>query len=84
MAYSKGHVSSTSSSKCIICNKRTSTYLAINEYTKSGVKINTDIVIPVCDGEHYKLAATQEEVIIGHAKALNRMFKGLGKEKKDG
>ena len=34
MGYVIGHVSSTAGSKCIICGKRTSTYLSVSQYSK--------------------------------------------------
>lgn len=76
MGYGIGHVISTAGSKCIICGKRTSTYLSVSQYSKDAKnKLNTSLDIPVCDGEHYNIVSAQKEVLIGHVKSINAFLR---------
>lgn len=75
MAYGVGHLSSSSSSNCIVCGKKVSTYVDICDYTRNGFKKNTTITIPVCDGEHRKEVFNKKDIFISYAKSINGLFK---------
>lgn len=78
MAYNKGHKTSTTKGKCILCGVKTSTYLSIDNYINDGTMLSgVSIDIPVCD-EHYPIIADKEEPLIAYAQNLNK-FLGLYK-----
>jgi len=75
MTYGIGHLSSTASSKCVICGKKTSSYVDISDYTKNGYKRYTSIEVPACDGECRKEVVNKKDILIGYAKAIKGLFK---------
>ena len=76
MSYSIGHLSSTSSSKCVVCGKYVSSYVAIDDFNKDGYrKKGTSIVIPACDGECRKQVVDKKDILLGYAKSINGLFK---------
>lgn len=77
MAYGIGHLSSSTGSKCVVCGKQVSTYVSVADYTKSGFKRNTEIVIPVCDGNDREIVTSKKDIIIAYAKSLNELFKAV-------
>ena len=79
--YGKGHLSSTTSSNCLLCNKSTSSYVEMSDYNENGYrKKGCSITIPICE-EHYK--DIEGDILSSYAKFLNSTFKKLYKLKKE-
>ena len=75
--YGKGHLSSTTRSKCLLCNKSTSTFVEMSRYCADGSnKIGCSIHIPICE-EHYN--SIDGEFLAAHAKLINSTFRKLFK-----
>ena len=79
MSYKVGHVISSERSKCVVCGKRVSDYVSINNYTKDGFgsKVGTAIEIPCCDGLCREKVCEKKEIFIAYAKNINNLFKAV-------
>lgn len=74
--YSRGHMSSSSKGKCVICGKKTSTYVSIGNISKNGwVQLGAKIEIPACDGECFKKVAEKTDILIAYTKNINNLVK---------
>lgn len=79
--YGKGYLSSTTSSKCIICNKVTITYAEISNYDASGYRKQlSTITIPVCD-EHYN--DIPADILIGYVNHINKTIRSYARKIKE-
>lgn len=84
--HSVGHSSSSSSGKCILCNKVTCTYLVVSKMDSEDSQqksLGSQITIPICDEHFNDLSESCKEILIGFAKQIDKTVKKINKIKKD-